>query len=194
MDVGWVMQVPTIRSARLDLVSLGPAFLRATIEGRRADAAEILGAAIPPEWPGDRMRTVRWRLDEVTLDPSAQPWLLRAIVLREPERRLIGHIGFHESPDPERKVEVGYSVQPEYRRRGYAFEAVEALFAWATREHGIERFVASVGPWNEPSLALVRKMGFVQVGVRWDDEDGEELVFELDRRAYPTIRASTGSC
>jgi hypothetical protein len=30
-------------------------------------------------------------------------------------------------------------------------------------------------------------MGFVQTGVRWDDEDGEELVFELDRRADLTV-------
>lgn len=176
------MLVPTIHSARLDLVSLSPAFLQAILDGRRADATALLGAAIPSDWPGNWMRTVRWRLDDLADDPAAPPWLLRAIVPREPERRLIGHIGFHDRPDPGGKVEVGYTVWPEYRRRGYALEAVEALFDWAGREHGIHRFVASVGPWNEPSLGLVRKLRFVQTGVQWDDEDGEELVFELDRR------------
>ena len=173
------MLVPPIRSARLDLVSLSPAFLQTIVDGRRADATAMLGAAIPPDWPGDWMRTVRWRLEDLADDPAIQPWLLRAIVLREPERRLVGHIGFHDAPDPEGKVEVGYTVWPEYRRQGYAQEAVEALFAWARREHGIRRFVASVGPWNEPSLGLVRKLGFVQTGVQMDEYDGEELVFEL---------------
>jgi RimJ/RimL family protein N-acetyltransferase len=173
------MLVPTIGTARLDLVSMSPDFLRASLDGRLADAERLLGASLPPDWPGERARTVRMRLDELTANPAAQPWLLRAIVLREPTRRLIGHINFHDPPAPDRKVEVGYSVWPEYRRHGFAQEAVEALLGWATAEHGIRHFVASVGPWNTPSLGLVHKIGFVQTGVRMDDEDGEELVFEL---------------
>jgi ribosomal-protein-alanine N-acetyltransferase len=187
------VHVATIHAARVDLVSMSPAFLQASLDRHLAEAERILGAALPPDWPGDRERTVRWRLDEMTANPSAQPWLLRAIVLREPERRLIGHIGFHEPPWPDHRVEVGYSVRPEYWRRGFALEAVEALFAWATAEHGIQRFVASVGPWNEASLGLVRKLGFVQTGVRMDDEDGEELVFELDRRQGPAPIPSTSA-
>ena len=48
---------------------------------------------------------------------------------------------------------------------------------WAASEQAVTRFRASVGPWNTPSLNLVRKLGFVRVGVQWDEEDGEELVF-----------------
>src|SRR5688500_13945268 len=100
------MLVPDIQSARLDLVSLSPSFLRASLDGRLDEAARELGAAIPSDWPGDSERTVRWRLDDLAADPAAQPWLLRAIVLREPERRMIGNIGFHDPPGPARKVEV----------------------------------------------------------------------------------------
>jgi RimJ/RimL family protein N-acetyltransferase len=32
---------------------------------------------------------------------------------------------------------------------------------------------------NEPSLAIARRFGFVEIGRHWDDEDGEELEFEL---------------
>ena len=173
--------VPTIQSDRLDLVSLSSAFLRASLERRHAEAEILLGAALPTAWPGQSERALHIRLADLDANPAAQPWLLRAIVLREPERRLIGHVGFHDPPGPDGTVEVGYTVLPEYRRRGYALEAVEALFAWASREHGIQQFVASVGPWNAPSLGLVRKLGFTQTGVRMDDEDGEELVFALNR-------------
>jgi [ribosomal protein S5]-alanine N-acetyltransferase len=47
------------------------------------------------------------------------------------------------------------------------------------RGQGVHRFVASVAPENEPSLAIVRRLGFAEVGRHWDDEDGEELEFVL---------------
>jgi len=93
---------------------------------------------------------------------------------------VIGHIGFHAPPDARGALEVGYTVDAGYRRQGYAFEAVQALVAWATLEFGVRHFVASIAPDNVASLGLARKLGFVQTGKHWDEEDGEELVFELN--------------
>jgi len=123
---------------------------------------------------------MRYRLEQLSVDPSIQPWLLRAMVLREPKPLVIGHIGFHAPPDAYHKVEVGYSVDADYRRQGFAFEAVQALFAWANAEHRVQHFVASIAPTNAASLGLAQKLGFVQTGRQWDEEDGEELVFELE--------------
>ena len=44
---------------------------------------------------------------------------------------------------------------------------------------GIRRFVASISPRNEPSLTIIRRLGFVRTGEQWDEEDGLEHVFEL---------------
>ena len=101
------------------------------------------------------------------------------MLTRSAPRTLVGRIGFHAPPDARGAVEIGYAVEPEYRGHGYATEAATDMLAWARREHGIRSFVASVSPTNAPSLAIVKKFGFVQTGVQWDDEDGEELVFEL---------------
>lgn len=114
-------------------------------------------------------------------DPTMQQWLARIMVLRGDGRTVVGNAGFHMAPDARGCVEIGYSVEPRHRRRGYAQEAVEALLSWAEREHGIRRFVASVSPRNEASLGLVRKLGFLEIGRHWDPLDGEELVFELRR-------------
>jgi GNAT superfamily N-acetyltransferase len=82
-------------------------------------------------------------------------------------------------PDAEGRVEIGYKVQPEYRRQGVATEVVHAMFDWA-HDQGVDLFRASVSPDNVPSLAIVRGLGFRQVDVQIDDVDGEELVFHLD--------------
>ena len=98
-----------------------------------------------------------------------------------PVARHRGQRGLSRGPDDAGVAEIGYEVIPEERRKGYASEAAEALMTWAGREHGVRRFRASVGPWNKPSLALVRPLGFKRVGVQIDDVDGKELVFELEQ-------------
>ena len=178
------MDVPVIRSARLDLVSLSPLILEALLDGRRGDAEAELSAALPVDWPhADVEPFLRLRLGQLAQDPELQPWLVRALVRRQ-DGTMIGHAGFHGPPGTgglaPGKAELGYTVFPAFRGRGYATEAALALMEWAGGR-GIRRFVASVGPLNAPSLAIVSKLGFVQTGEQWDDEDGLELVFELDR-------------
>jgi [ribosomal protein S5]-alanine N-acetyltransferase len=171
----------TISTERLELVWLSPQLVEAILDGPRDD----LAFAVPEGWPGEHdRRFLAFRLRQMGEEPARAPWLVRAIVLAE-TRELIGHVGFHGPPGinslrADDAVEIGYTIFPEHRRRGYATEAVVALLDWA-RAQGIERFLASVGPKNEPSLAIVRRLGFVEVGRHWDDEDGEELEFELNR-------------
>ena len=169
----------TIATERLELVWLSPELVGALLDGRRDE----LEFAVPDDWPDEHdRRFLAFRLRQMGDEPARGPWLVRAIVLPE-SRELIGHVGFHGPPGINSlraadAVEIGYTIFPEHRRNGYATEAVEALLDWG-RAQGIHRFVASVGPGNEPSLKIVRRLGFVEVGRHWDDEDGEELEFEL---------------
>jgi RimJ/RimL family protein N-acetyltransferase len=118
-------------------------------------------------------------------DASTQEWLVRAIVLRRAGRPMVGHAGFHGHPGVNAArlpdaVELGYTVFEPFRRQGYATEAVRGLIRWAHDERGIRRFLASVAPANAPSLAIVAKLGFAEIGRHWDPEDGDELEFQLD--------------
>jgi len=158
---------------------MSAAFMEALLEDDFAGAEADAGVALPEFFRGERWGHLWHRLGMVRADPDALDWLTRLMVLRD-TGQAVGHIGFHEPPHPQGWVEVGYTVFPEHRRRGYAEEAVRGLFDWACGERGVCRFRASVGPWNRPSLALVRKLGFEQTGVQVDELDGEELVFEVD--------------
>jgi ribosomal-protein-alanine N-acetyltransferase len=166
---------------------MSPAFMKAALAGRRDEATALLEAAVPEGWPHPaEERFFRRRLEQMQRDPEAQQWLARALVLRDPEPIMVGHAGFHGEPgvsgtEKPRALELGYTVYPPYRGRGYATEAALALMDWARRERGIHDFVASVAPDNLASLAIVRKLGFVQTGEQWDDEDGLELVWESGR-------------
>ena len=177
--------VSAIRSERLELVSLSADEIDALLAGRRWDVESSAGITLYAGWPTeDGRRFLRLRAEQMRAHPPARQWLVRAMVLREPGRPMVGHAGFHgppgaNGPQSADAVELGYTVFEEFRGRGYATEAARALMAWARAEHGLRHFIASVAPDNAPSLAIVRRLGFVQTGTQRDEEDGEELVFEL---------------
>ena len=173
--------VPPIPTTRYSLVSMSVPFMRSLLARDLASAATEIGAAVPSDLPDRLDGFLQFRIADLTEDPAAQPWLGRAIVAIEPAGpRVIGSVGFHAPPDATGRVEVGYHVEPEYRRQGVASEAVRSLFDWAATEHGVRRFRAAITPDNVASLAVVARLGFHEAGVQLDDIDGTELLFELD--------------
>jgi len=174
-----------ILTPRLELRPLTPAFLDATLRDDREAMAAILGASVPPDWPGDAPVEL-WR--RRAAEAEALPWLARAIVRRvEGERDLahegtaamVGHAGFHLPPgDPvigrwaPGGVEVGYRVFTAHQRRGYATETLRALVAFA-REQGVRHILAVTSTGNAPSIAVLRRCNF-RYGGRIEDEEGLE--------------------
>ena len=174
--------VASIRTPRLELVPMSVRFMHALV-ARDLEAAEgEVGAHVPQDLPDELVDFLQYRLGQLAVDPSIREWLGRLMVLTDDggERRVIGTIGFHGPPDEHDRVEIGYRVQPEYRRRGYAQECVRAMLDWAHERHGVRRFVASISPTNEASLRLTAAFGFRRTGEHMDPIDGLEHVFEAD--------------
>ena len=167
-------------SERLSLVPLSLELMQALQRGDRESAQTMADYRIPADWPEGMESVLRFRIDIALAQPETLPLLLRARVLRSDPAVVVGRIGFHGPADDTGMLEIGYEVFPPYRRRGYAREAVVAMFRWAQLDPAVLRFRASVSPVNEPSRNLVTGLGFLEVGSQWDEEDGEETLFERD--------------
>lgn len=155
---------------------LPPPVLAALLDGDLSTASRRAGVELPPFFLEEGWL---WqiRLDQVRRDPAAAAWVVRALVV-EPAG-VVGHAGFHGPPEPDGTVEVGYTVLPGLRGRGYGHAALAALVAEARAVPSVRVVRACVSPGNAPSLAIVRRAGFAEVG-QVEDEDGPEIVHELD--------------
>jgi [ribosomal protein S5]-alanine N-acetyltransferase len=172
-----------IRSERLELVPATVDLLSAALEG--PSALEIaLHTRVPPTWPPEFLDSpaLEFTRDRLAEAPDDGEWWMYFIVLPHAaeERVLIGTAGY-KGPPADGTVEVGYGIVTDYRRRGYASEAVLALVARAFLVPGMRRVIAETLPELTPSIGVLRKCGFELIG---EGSEPGVIRFELTRAAY----------
>ncbi|WP_123465738.1 GNAT family N-acetyltransferase [Streptomyces sp. NBC_01260] len=77
---------------------------------------------------------------------------------------IVGGVGSHEADPHAGWFEYGVTVGAEHRRKGYAAEAVVMLLRFMFAERRFHKCGARVLAHNEASLALQRRLGFVEEG------------------------------
>jgi RimJ/RimL family protein N-acetyltransferase len=164
------------------IVHLNLAAFRGLASGDLTAAADASPVPLSAYLSGPQCQGLwRMRSSQCDADPSSVDWVTG--VVWDADRRLaVGAAGYHGPPDDAGMVEIGYRIDPLYRRRGYARAALEALLARASDEPGVRRVRVSIGPDNAASSGLALQYGFVRIGEQWDDEDGLELVYERPAR------------
>jgi RimJ/RimL family protein N-acetyltransferase len=118
------------------------------------------------------------RSRQVEDEPTSAAWVT-GVIWDEQQQLAVGRAGYHGPPDRSGMVEIGYAVDPVYRRRGYARAALEALLRRAADEPGVRTVRVSISRDNVASYPLASQYGFVEVGEQWDDEDGLEIIYEV---------------
>lgn len=122
------------------------------------------------------------RRKQIASNPDDRSWVTRLLV-HKPSGAAVGRAGFHGAPDDRGMVEIGYSIDPSYRRRGYARAATTILLEAAANHPQVKVVRATVQPSNVASTNLILSFGFEKVGEQWDDEDGLETIFERPSEA-----------
>lgn len=162
----------------IELIQLPRGVIDALAAGDLPGANRQAPLELTEHFSQDRQPLWRIRSTQLEENPGDAAWITRAIF--DPGLgRAVGLAGFHGPPDDNGMVEVGYSVDPAYRRQGYARAALEALLAVAAEEPSIRTVRATISPDNGASRRLVEQYGFVATGEQWDDEDGLEIVYEV---------------
>ncbi len=168
------------------------ALIAATIELLSTEMEDLpafrqkLGAEIPAIWSPELYDrpAQEWMLNYLKEGTDAAGWGLWYLVLRgtkENPGTLIGTCGCKGKPSSDGTVEIGYSVLPEYQRKGYATEAARALVDRAFEHSDVTRVIAETFPELAASIRVLEKNGFVLTG---NGSEPGVIRFELSRTAY----------
>ena len=151
---------PIIETARLRLVPLTRPCMATTPEDR-ATVAREMNAEVPESWPPEHLdrEALDWCRDALDRDPANAGWNLRYIILREPEPTAIGMVGMGP-PDGDGRSVTGYSILPEFRRQGYAKEALAGVVGWAFADPRVRVIVGDTYPHLVASIRTMEANGF----------------------------------
>ena len=156
------------RTTRLELRPL-PSAAAAALPDDRATAAHLLGATVPPDWPqADLLDLLPSQAAATRAEECFGVW----VIIERKSNTVVGDIGFTGPPAENGSIEIGYSVIPDRRGRGYATEAARALVDWALTHPGVRSIVAGCDNDNLPSIRTLERIGFVRSGesqgqLRW---------------------------
>lgn len=130
-----------IQTTRLELRPL-PSAAAGALPDDRETAARLLGVVLPPEWPqADLLDVLPLQAAAAHAEERFGVW----VIIERGSKTVIGDIGFIGPPGEDGTVEIGYSVIPDRRGRGYATEAARVLVDWALRQPGVDSVVAGSG-------------------------------------------------
>ena len=165
---------------RVELVQLSRSALAALALGDRAAAERMTEFGLTDYMVSAWRSTWRRRAAQLNADPLSAAWITRLVL--DPSRGLVvGRAGFHGPPDEDGRVEIGYAIDPIFRRQGYGRAAVTELLNCARSEHSVAIVRATVRTDNTASWRVLAPWPFKRVGEQWDDEDGLETIIELTK-------------
>jgi RimJ/RimL family protein N-acetyltransferase len=97
---------------------------------------------------------------------------------------IIGSAGFHDLPDENGMIEIGFGIVDEFQNQGFGTELLHGMWKMITARPDVQTLRYTVSPDNQPSLHIIRKLGFALVGEQMDEEDGLELIYEMSVEDY----------
>ncbi len=172
------------QTRRLDIIPARIEALVAEFHGRNA-VARVLGVAVPESWPPELLgeAAIQSAFERLKSHPLEADWWIHYFVDRR-HQTVIGAGGYSGPPNAEGAVDIRYSILPEYRKRGYASEAVHALVEHAFDVALVKKVVAETWPEFKASVGVLEKCGFVP-----EDEVNEEgaVRYAISRSDRPIL-------
>ncbi|BBD62827.1 GCN5-related N-acetyltransferase (plasmid) [Nostoc sp. HK-01] len=80
------------------------------------------------------------------------------------DAKIIGEIGINLLPKAQSQGEIGWSLHPNYQRRGYATQAAQVLLNYGFTQRNLHRITSICDTRNTASYMLMERLGMRREG------------------------------
>ena len=110
---------------------------------------------------------------------------VRFIIVETSNLTPVGTVDLFDFDPKHQRAGIGILIDPKYRKKGYALEALNLMDDYALNGVGIRNLYCNVLEDNEASQSLFEKAGYVQVGrkINWHNA----LIDWLDEIMYQKV-------
>lgn len=150
-----------IHTNRLHLIPVQRSHIDAFQLGAGA-LAQLLGAALPPEWPHFPQAFAKPADDAPAFRPALHHWYGYFFVDHSAQS-LVGNGGFKGPPNEEGVVEIGYEIAPQHQNAGYATEAALGMVRFAFARSGVRAVCAHTLGESNASNRVLHRVGMERV-------------------------------
>lgn len=84
------------------------------------------------------------------------------VIIEQISNDLVGDIGVHflDTDSENKQVEIGYTLDKDFRGKGYATEALTKVVDYLINQLNKHRIIASIDPTNIASIKLIERLEF----------------------------------
>jgi len=148
-----------IETERLFLLCLMPEEIESIVSGDLERLSLLTGVCFRADDPKLGVDW-SWHLNALRADCNEVAWRVRVIVERS-SSTVVGSINLKGQPI-DGDVEIGWGLNDDARRKGYATEASAAVIRWVGQQAGVSSISATVPDDNYPSQRVAARLGLVR--------------------------------
>lgn len=161
-----------IETSRLRLIRWDEAHFQAIFENNLIKLGQLLDVETPTAWTTftDMADALPFFYD--SFKENGNYWG-SFFIIHKADNRLLGTCGYKGAPDNEGAVEIGYEIEASYRHQGLAREAAQGLIDFALQHVEVKKIIAHTLAHENPSVSVLKKLGFQFVEALIDPDDGD---------------------
>ena len=114
------------------------------------------------QFPGNKARTKNWAEEASIKAPDGDNFHMEIESLETQE--IIGIVAVHHADRRNGTFQFGVAIRKEFQRKGFATEAIVLLLRYFFDELRYQKCHVDIHGWNETSMRLHEKLGFVKEG------------------------------
>lgn len=157
------MGLKYLETERLLLVTMNSSMIHSLLNGTNSELLNlgfISGRGWPRQDTLDIMNFLSRTMEEGQEPSGYEIWL----IVKKDGKVIIGDIGFTGPPDADGKIEIGYGLIEDERKKQYGYEAAKALIEWATTQEKVKIICAeNVLTDNFGSIRILEKVGMKEI-------------------------------